>query len=636
MPEKRESREHREKQRRSRSTSCSSSSSEQIVINVKKNHNKKSDSDSSRSSSHKKKSQSPKKRYSKKSDCSTVEYSNDKKKKHSKKSSKRSSSSSHSSSSDDCSFEDIYKYYKYRLVTDKCLQVAGSDSYINSYNTNELNIPRGSVAPINTNTISYNLDHLYEGSPFYVRKAGLYMLFFKVDTNQASQFAIFVNGVAVDTTRIGSNSGAGQVVLRAMLRLKLNDAVLIRNSESVGVSVVTSNKMGGLNIESNITFVMMKLGPYEAPEDVEWDDKCLSKKNKYLFRKLTEKMLSDKELMLKGFNIHGSFSSTNAQVVLPEAPFLFDAFNQVNGLVWNPTGSNPEQVQVSEDGVYKLFFSVNTTQAAQICFAVNGVPVTHTTEGINRGASELTIRALLPLNKNDLVTVHNYTSLPNITTVATAGGSGLSNSIMLTVFKIAPLCKPSINECKLSAHHKKCYEKFRNYLLAQCELQIAGPSAYSEAVSDVAQQITVGNTFDFNYKLENRNIEHRQGSDSFTVKQDGVYDFFVDLATNEAVQLSLYVNGVVEPTTVFGRDSGGSRLLLRQFLALKCGDRVTVNNNLSNATSLTTAVNAGGQLVGENLQLIAFRLSAYDRDCNKCSKDCSPKKLKDKKPKDKK
>jgi len=635
MPEKRD--EKREKQRRARSSSASSSSSssERVVINVKKTHHKKQESSSCSESSPKRRSPSPKKRRSpKKSESeSTVEYSNDRKKKQSKK----SSSSSHSSSSDNCSFDEVYKYYKYRLLSDKCLQVAGSDSYINSYNTNELNIPRGSVALINTNTISYNLDHLYEGSPFYVRKAGLYMLFFKVDTNQASQFAIFVNGVAVDTTRIGSNSGAGQVVLRAMLRLKLNDAVFIRNSESVGVSVVTSNKMGGLNVESNITFVMMKLGPYEAPEDVEWDDKCLSKKNKYLFRKLTEKMLSDKELMLKGFNIHGTFSSTNAQVVLPEAPFLFDAFNQVNGLVWNPTGSNPEQVQVSEDGVYKLFFSVNTTQAAQVCFAVNGVPLHYTTEGINRGASELTIRALLSLNKNDLVTVHNFTSLPNITTTVNAGGQGLSNSIMLTIFKIAPLAKAVVDECKLNSYHKKCYEKFRNYLLAQCELQIAGPSAYSEAVSDVAQQITVGNTFDFNYKLENRNVEHRQGSDSFTVKQDGIYDFFVDLATNEAVQLSLYVNGVVEPSTVFGRDSGGARLLLRQFLALKCGDTVTVNNNLSNASSLTTAINAGGQLVGENLQLIAFRLSAYERDCNKCSKDCSPKKRKSsKKSKEKK
>ena len=630
MPEKRET---REKQRRSRSTS--SSSSEQIVINVKKNHNKKSDSDSRRSPSPKKR-RSPKKSESE----STVEYSNDRKKrhskKHSKKSSKRSSTSSRSSSSDNCSFEDIYKYYKYRLVTDKCLQVAGSDSYINSYNTTEVDIARGAEALINTNSLAYNLDHLYEGSPFYVRKAGLYMLFFKVDTNQAAQFAIFVNGVAVDTTRIGSNSGSGQVLLRAMLRLKLNDAVLIRNSESSGVSVITSNHMGGLNASSSIAFVMLKIGPYEAPEEVEWDDECLSKKNKYLFRKLTEKMLCDKELMLKGFNVHGTFSSTGSQVVLPEAPFFFDAFNNVNGLVWNPSGSNPEQVQVLEDGVYKLCFLVNNAQAAQVCFAINGVPINYTTEGVNKGAGELTIRALLSLNKNDFITVHNHTSLPNITTVTTAGGAGLSNSIMLTVFKIAPLCKAVVDECKLSSHHKKCYEKFRHYLLAQCELQIAGPSAYSEAVSDVAQEITVGNTFDFCYKLENKNIEHRQGSDSFTVKQDGIYDFFVDLATNEAVQLSLYVNGVVQPTTVFGRDSGGARLLLRQFLALKCGDRVTVNNNLSNATSLTTAVNAGGQLVGENLQLIVFRLSPLDRDGNKCSKDCSPKKLKDKKSKDKK
>lgn len=64
-------------------------------------------------------------------------------------------------------------------------------------------------------------------------------------------------------------------------------------------------------------------------------------------------MLCDKELMLKGFNVHGVFYNQNSQVVLTEAPIIFDSNNSVSGLSWSL--STPDQIKILEDGVYKIF-----------------------------------------------------------------------------------------------------------------------------------------------------------------------------------------------------------------------------------------------------------------------------------------
>ena len=57
-------------------------------------------------------------------------------------------------------------------------------------------------------------------------------------------------------------------------------------------------------------------------------------------------MVCDKELMLKNNNVYGSFYTTLSQTVLTEGDVVFDSISVVNGLQWNPTGSNPEQIKV--------------------------------------------------------------------------------------------------------------------------------------------------------------------------------------------------------------------------------------------------------------------------------------------------
>jgi hypothetical protein len=107
---------------------------------------------------------------------------------------------------------------------------------------------------------------------------------------------------------------------------------------------------------------------------------------------------------------------------------------------------------------------------------------------------------------------------------------------------------------------------------------------------------------------------------------DGVYDLFADVAFNEPSQLALFINGTPDLTTVAGRDSGASRLLVRQFVTLCKGDVITVNSYTPSAIYLNTSVNAGGHLLGQNAVFMAFKLSPKCEPCLPCPpKACPPK-----------
>ena len=333
-----------------------------------------------------------------------------------------------------------------------------------------------------------------------------------------------------------------------------------------------------------------------------------------------EKMLCDKELMLKGSIVHGSFFSASSQTISTtptESEVVYDSFNNANGLQWNPTGSNPEQVKILEDGVYRLFFLCTNTTSLQLCFAVNGVPIETTVQGLNKGAAELNINSLVELKKNDIVTVRNHTSA-NPTTVLTSNSGALNAvNVILTIHKIAVSCKPSYDECKLNSYHKKCYEKFKKYLLNQKCLLLVGCSAYTGLSSDVNQIIPVGSAIDWNNILVQKNVKHVQGSTIVKIEVDGIYDLYISYATNEAPQVGIYVNGTLDLTTVFGRDSGGGRLSLKQLLKLNKGDELVLKNVDSYIGSLSSAINAGGNLPGQNAVFQMYQLSGLDGD-NKC------------------
>jgi len=525
-------------------------------------------------------------------------------------------SDSDSDHKDKCSFEEIYKYYKYRMLTDKELMVAGSTAYLNMNNDTQQSIAKNYEVKLDNVTLKQNIDLGYVNVPFYVREDGVYILFFVVNSNQSSQFAYYVNGEEKPLTRYGNNSGAGQLVLRSMLKLRKNDAVVIRNSRSSAATVSTDLYVGGLLPGNNLTYIMMKIAPYEAPKCAEWDEKCISKRKQYLFKKLLEKMLLDKELMLKGFNIHGTFYRTSTTSVPTENDIPYEAISNVNGLTWVP--GSPEKVTIVEDGVYKVFFLATTNTAGQFAFFVNGIAIDTTTEGVNKGAAQSSLRALLELKKGDILTVRNHTSANGAVIISQdAGGKKTDVGVILTVFKIAPLIKPSVEECKLNNYHKKTYLKFKQFLLNQKCLQVAGSNAFWDVTGDTKQILQAGESVDWPNTALLENVWHNQGSTKFTIQEDGIYDVFADLTSNQPAQWTLFVNGTPDPATTFGRDSGGGRTLLRQFIKLVKGDVLTVRNYEAYSNVVETSTNAGGELVGQSVVFMGFKLSPIE-ECKPC------------------
>lgn len=568
---------------------------------------RKENSNSSKSSQSSNKSKS---RSSSKS-SSYKKYKNRKDKSRSKScSSSSSSSEEHHKKYEFC---DIYNYMKNRLVEDDQLMVYGSEAYTNETNTVSESIPVNHVITYNQNVIDYNIDYTSHGSPFFVRKSGVYICFFIVAVDTAAQFTVFINGVEQPYTCVGTNAGAGQIINRCMLKLKENDNVLIRNYITTSAVLNSNIYSGGSQVGNSATCLMMKIAPYCAATVDECEEKDffhhLSHSKRKLFKQLQDKLVCDPELMMKGFNVTGTFSTKVSQVVNLESDVVFDTTSVVKGLGWN--NSSPSQIVIQEDGVYKLFFSLTTNTAVQFALTVNGVAVESTTQGSNKGAGQLTSRALLSLKKNDVITVRNHSSLLGSVSISqNAGGLQPAISAILTVFKIANNCKPVRKEvpCHLAKKLNCLYDKFRTYLLYKDELQITGSPSYFSYVNSSLQTVNQNDPFYYATTVLNYCVRYRPGDATITIKEDGVYDLFADIATNEPLQITLFVNGVPNPTTIFGRDSGANRCIIRQFAELRCGDVISINNYLSASVNVTTVENSGGNFIGNNTVFMAFKL----------------------------
>ena len=492
---------------------------------------------------------------------------------------------------------------------------AGSSAFIYATSDAAQSIPLTHSVDIEDNALVRNIDHLYATSPFYVRESGVYILFFVTADNEASQYTVFVNGVHAPYTSIGNNSGAGQIVNRQMLSLKKDDVVVVRNYSSEGGAITQSLKIGGMQDTADTTFLLMKIAPgCEEVKDRGCDEMYkLTRHEKTMYKKLLGDMIYDKDLMLKGFNVHGSFFQTGPQTINVESPVVYDNSQNVVGLEYLPATG---EVRVSEDGVYKVFFLIASSIACQFTIFVNGAPVPSTTNGTNRGAGQLTVRALLALKKDDVISVRNHTSAETIIlTGGTVGGKLLSIDAALTVFKVAPLTMPMIDPARWCKVNTECwnYKAFRQYLLLKKYLQIDGAQAYFSVSTATPQEVQIGEPFDFAFnQIVPYRAHHQQGTPQITIHRDGIYDIFADVISNQPAQLTVFVNNVPDVNTTFGRYSAGNRCYVRQFMKLRCGDVLTLRNYESMLGRIITAANPGGTEVGQVAMFMAFRLSAID------------------------
>ena len=548
-----------------------------------------------------------------------------KKKHHSKHKSPDSSSSSDSKPK--FKLCDIYDYFRNKLLEDENLMIAGSTAYLNATDDKNLIVANTQAFKFNNIPIKYNIDNYNFNAPYYVRESGVYVIFIAINTDSTCQFTIFINGVIEPLTCVGTNSGAGQLISRHMIKLNKDDQLVVRNYLSTTGTVTINVNSGGLLSGNDATMIILKIAALDPVTVDECDEEkfmdCLSHKKKKLFKKLYEKLLCDKCLMVEGFNIHGTFYNTLTQSIPVESTIVFNQMSSVKGLLWNI--SNPDQIIILEDGVYKIFFLITTTTAAQFSFSVNGLPVSYTIEGSNKGASQISIRSILELKQNDILQVLNHTSASG-TVIASqnAGGAKQNVSTILTIFKIAPIYKPKMEEinCELVKHFECYYSNFRDYLLHHKHLQLTGSPAHLAVSASASQSVIQDGEFNWSTEIVKHNIKYIQGLNDITIKQTGFYDIFADIITNESLQIAIFVNGIPVPSTIFGRDSGASRCLMRQFIKLYSGDILTINNYESNIGTVNTAENPGGNYVGQSCTFMLFLLSKCNEEkpCEKLKK----------------
>ena len=104
-------------------------------------------------------------------------------------------------------------------------------------------------------------------------------------------------------------------------------------------------------------------------------------------------------------------------------------------------------------------------------------------------------------------------------------------------------------------------------------------------------------------------MKHITGKPELRVCKNGIYVVELDIQTVQPAQFSIFVNGVPVPSTTTGNDSGAAQLSLRQILALKKGDSVTVVNHTSFMGTVTTSQNAGGYELGVCAHLVLWKIA---------------------------
>lgn len=536
-------------------------------------------------------------------------------KKHRKHGSKSSSCSDSSSSSSKCkNYKKIYRFYKKNLLQDSTLMLAGTDAYASIYHQNEQMIPLAAAVTFDFTQLSNNVDHPPSAPGFHVRKSGVYLFIFYAQVDQPSQFMVFINAVPVFTTTVGQNAGAGELIMRHLLILNKDDAISIRNYSSAGGTITIPISAGGTLPNTNTGVVIRKIAVHPNERTRPKKDLDLCKSDRKLFKKLLHELECDPDLMLMGTEAYGSFYRITPLELPLEASVVFEKQLNVKNLELQPNSSD---IKIKKDGIYDFLFLVESSRASQFTVFVNGVPNLTTTSGISKGANQLYMRNILALNAGDVLSIRNHISAAGDVLITQESGGQLPGvNAVFIIKRIANLQK----EKNMNDHGERQgtsdlpsnVEKFKQYLLLH-DVPIEGSDAYFIVYRNTPKSIAIGESFKFPTHGPIYNVHHMPGSDTIIVGKSGIYQIHLDVNATTPSQFTIFVNGIPDTTTTDGTDSGAGQTSLRQLLALKKGDKLTVVNWKSQNGNVQTSLNAGGTNVSVDVIFTGIKIAPlYD------------------------
>jgi hypothetical protein len=534
------------------------------------------------------------------------------------------------------------------LLRDDELMAGGSDAHGCFYSTEAQTVNPSEPIKFQNTQDALNIERGANGQSLYVRRDGLYMCVFHITPDVACQFTPFVNGIPELDRTMGTTNAAGQLTMVMLLPLKRDDHLTLRNYISTTSVTTISQIVGGVVPGANVEIVIRKIAAYPTSYD---ETNCkypehspyyinkehympkLCKKLKRKFKLFKKWLIQDPEMMVRGASTYGSFFSNTVQTVAVNSPVLYDTSQNVQNINFVPgTGD----VQVKEAGLYSFSYMVNTTQACQFTFFVNGVSIPSTATGINKGANLLQMRQTIELNENDVVSIRNYTSSAGTITISIGAGGVLPgvNSILL-LWKIAPTAANQKEIEPVPAHllEKNCmYKNFKYYLLHDDCLDITGASTYFDVIASTLKDIYLDGAAVYNNLGASKNVFFKSNTGDVYVRESGIYKMIFDIETKQPAQFTIFVNDVPQDSCISGTDSGAGQTSIRQLVKLCKGDKLTVKNHSSYFNPVETQMNPGGQNKGITLVFAGYKIAPihkhhhhhHHKKSDKCEKPQPP------------
>ena len=171
-------------------------------------------------------------------------------------------------------------------------------------------------------------------------------------------------------------------------------------------------------------------------------------------------------------------------------------------------------------------------------------------------------------------------------------------------------------EDKFDKKLEKLYCKFLWRLRREPCLLVNGSDAHGNFYNTQVETIAVGAGIPFNFSQYLVNIAWNAGDSFFTVQRNGLYYFSYNIIFDQPCQIAIFVNGVLDPSTVTGNNSGANPTSNTQLLRLMAGDTVELRNWKSNSP-LTLSFPASGDLTLQttNFDFTIFKIAPLISEC---------------------
>jgi hypothetical protein len=168
-------------------------------------------------------------------------------------------------------------------------------------------------------------------------------------------------------------------------------------------------------------------------------------------------------------------------------------------------------------------------------------------------------------------------------------------------------------EYKLTKKIEKLYCKFLWNLRREPCLMLNGSDAHASVYSYTAHSTVPGANIVFDLSQYATNVDYTNGDDYLIVRRNGLYYFSWTAQFNEPCQMGIFINTVLDPTTVVSNNSGATVTAASQMVRLLTGDRIELRNLGNNIITSTLAAAGNPSLQSQNVDFTLFKI-APNRD----------------------